>query len=363
MKETKILGGLEEGSSQRRIVYDDESLSPTLQAAMGAGGGNVPLVTENIKVEAVIGSMQENAMVGNGDYSPSLTSAMGMGGGQIPMVVEKSSVVVQKCGDRDKEGSYSVHDYSNCIPANPMSDRGQMLVEQNIVRMQGRNPENPSDRTPGIYTEQRLEPNSQGLCNTLTSVQKDNLVLEKQVVAIDEQNKCIRTDTFGTLTTDGSSPKHNNRVGEIKKIKIRQATKQGFIECEIGGVCCLEYPTSTLRRARTIENGQISPTITTESIPNRIELGNPDFYNFLYEIDGEIYLIRIRKLIPLECWRLMGFTDEDFKKAEKVNSNTQLYKQAGNSIVCDCLEAIFSQMNIKGVTPWNEKQEFTYQGQ
>ena len=191
----EILGGLEEGSSQRRIVYDSGYSSPTLQAAMGAGGGNVPLVTENIKVDAP------------------------------------------------------------------------------------------------------------------------------------------------------------------KKIKIRQATKQGFIECEIGGVCCLEYPTSTLRRARTIERGQISPTITTENIPNRIEFGNPDFYNFLYEIDGEIYLIRIRKLIPKECWRLMGFSDEDFEKAEKVNSNTQLYKQAGNSIVCNVLEAIFSQMNIQGIPTWNETQK------
>ena len=207
----------------------------------------------------------------------------------------------------------------------------------------------------GFNEYRQAEPRQDGVSNTITTVQKDNMILEKSVVAIDEQNKCIRTETFGTLTTDGSSPKHNNRVGEIKKIKIRQATKQGFIECEIGGVCCLEYPTSTLRRARTIENGRVSPTITTESVPNRIEFGNPDFYNFLYEIDGEIYLIRIRKLIPLECWRLMGFTDEDFYKAEAVNSNTQLYKQAGNSIVTNCLEAIFSQMNIDGVTPWNEK--------
>ena len=351
--EINELGGLEDGSSQRRKVFDENGVSPTLQAAMGSGGGNVPMV-----VDAVIGSMQENAMVGNAEYSPSLTEAMGMGGGQIPMITERSSVVIQKCGDRDKEGSYSVHDYSNTIPANPMSDRGQMLVEQTCVAMRGRNPENPSDRTPGIELEQRLEINNTGCTNTLTTVQKDNMVLEEQVLAYDEQNQTVRTETFGTLTTDGSSPKHNNRV-----IKIKQATKQGFIECEIGGVFCSEYPTSELRRGRVIENGQISPTLTTESIPDRIELGNPDFYNFLYEIDGEIYLIRIRKLIPLECWRLMGFTDEDFKKAEKVNSNTQLYKQAGNSIVCDCLEAIFSQMNIKGVTPWNEKQEFTYQGQ
>ncbi len=49
-----------------------------------------------------------------------------------------------------------------------------------IVRMQGRNPDNPSDRTPGVKTEQRLEPNAQGICNTLTSVQKDNMVLVKQ---------------------------------------------------------------------------------------------------------------------------------------------------------------------------------------
>ena len=54
--------------------------------------------------------------------------------------------------------------------------------------------------------------------------------------------------------------------------------------------------------------------------------------------------IRIRKLTPKECWRLMDFSDEDFCKAESVNSNTQLYKQAGNSIVRNCLVAIFGQM-------------------
>lgn len=50
---------------------------------------------------------------------------------------------------------------------------------------------------------------------------------------------------------------------------------------------------------------------------------------------------RIRKLTPKECWRLMGFSDEDFEKAQKVNSNSQLYKQAGNSIVVNVLEEIY----------------------
>ena len=54
--------------------------------------------------------------------------------------------------------------------------------------------------------------------------------------------------------------------------------------------------------------------------------------------------LRIRKLTPKECWRLMGFDDEDFEKASKVNSNTQLYKQAGNSIVVNVLAAIFKEL-------------------
>ncbi|MFD1899979.1 DNA cytosine methyltransferase [Enterococcus termitis] len=53
---------------------------------------------------------------------------------------------------------------------------------------------------------------------------------------------------------------------------------------------------------------------------------------------------RIRKLTPLECWRLMDFEDEDFYKAQAVCSNSQLYKQAGNSIVRAVLMAIFRQM-------------------
>ena len=54
--------------------------------------------------------------------------------------------------------------------------------------------------------------------------------------------------------------------------------------------------------------------------------------------------LKIRKLTPKECWRLMGFDDEDFEKASRVNSNSQLYKQAGNSIVVNVLEAILKEL-------------------
>ena len=67
--------------------------------------------------------------------------------------------------------------------------------------------------------------------------------------------------------------------------------------------------------------------------------------------------LRIRKLTPKECWRLMGFDDEDFEKAEKVNSNTQLYKQAGNSIVVNVLQSILTNLLInKSIEQEKDKQ-------
>lgn len=72
----------------------------------------------------------------------------------------------------------------------------------------------------------------------------------------------------------------------------------------------------------------IAPTLTSTSADEKIIEPN----------------LRIRKLTPKECFRLMGFTDEDFVKAEAVNSNTQLYKQAGNSIVVDVIAHLFTHL-------------------
>jgi len=74
-------------------------------------------------------------------------------------------------------------------------------------------------------------------------------------------------------------------------------------------------------------------------------------------VDNDGYRYRIRKLTPCECWRLMDIAGKDdihFKAAEEVNSNTQLYKQAGNSIIRSVLMGIFSQLDIKGIQKWND---------
>lgn len=216
------------------------------------------------------------------------------GGNREPMIVEMGHI--EK--GTGKHQSNIVYDSNGISPAicAGMGVKQQPTMHMEIVAMRGRDPENPSDRTPGNKNlEQRLEPNSEGICNTITTVQKDNLVL------------------------------------------IKQATKDGYIPCEVGGVTDLSYPTSQTRRGRVQGNGQICPTLTTENIPSVLE-------PWTWEIDGVLYRIRIRKLTPKECWRLMDFVDEDYEKAAVVNSASQLYKQAGNSIVKNVLCEVFQAM-------------------
>lgn len=148
-----------------------------------------------------------------------------------------------------------------------------------IVAMRGRNPNNPSDRTAGSLTEQRLEVNMQGTSNCLTSVQKDNLLLENNIQKV------------GQISSNGS---------------------------------------------------QCGTVISDNGISANLVAGTHGYANSHIATQ-----YRIRKLTPRECGRLMGVSDEDIDKMAVVNSNTQLYKQFGNSIVVDVMCAMFKNLNIK----------------
>lgn len=141
---------------------------------------------------------------------------------------------------------------------------------------------------------------------------------------------CLDSNYYKGTTIEQYMNKHRRQlIVENNKVAIKQATKQGYIECEIGGVADLSYPDSKTRRGSVQDNGNVSPTITaTETGICKIE--SP---------------IRIRKLTPRETFRLMGFSDENFDAAQKVGiSNSQLYKQAGNSIVVDVLYYIYVEL-------------------
>ena len=144
----------------------------------------------------------------------------------------------------------------------------------------------------------------------------DNYI--KEPIALDEQNQCLRTDgTVGTLTTDGSSPKHNNRVIEPQVMQIGNIVNTGnWDNPERGRIYSDEGVSPALS---TMQGGGLEPKILKN--------------------------YRIRKLTPRECWRLMGVKDEQFDKLHDL-SNTQLYKLAGNSIVVDVLMGIFKNLFV-----------------
>lgn len=188
------------------------------------------------------------------------------------------------------ESTNRIYDVGGCSPTLSTMQGGNRepkILENKIVAMRGRNPDNPSDRTAVSPTEQRLEVNMQGTSNCLTSVQKDNLVLENPLLL----------GGVGKENEFGSQYRQGNRV----------------------------YSSDACAMAL-----------------NSQPVGNAGGNSYLYNVG-----YRIRKLTPRECGRLMGVSDEDIDKMAAVNSNTQLYKQFGNSIVVDVMCAMFKNLNIK----------------
>ncbi|MCB7107557.1 DNA cytosine methyltransferase [Streptococcus oralis] len=133
--------------------------------------------------------------------------------------------------------------------------------------------------------------------------------------------------TTNTLTARYTAVGNGSYIieSEQKKIKIKEATSQGYAEATVGDSVNLSHPNSKTRRGRV--GKQIANTLLTGESQGVVE---PDF--------------RIRKLTPKECWRLQGFPDWAFDKAQEVNSNSQLYKQAGNSVTVNVIAAIAKEL-------------------
>lgn len=357
-----------------RRVYEPSGIAPTVHCQQG---GNTELkIAENF----VLGGLQEHQTPRTDGISPALTEAMGKGGGQTPLIIDTKktdeerffkqaveTVLENECGVGDTVDAFNkkVNRSGVCptITTRPEGFKTAILpiVEDKsdnpvIVAMRGRNPDNPSDRTVGAPTEQRLEVNEKGLCNTLTSVQKDNLVLEhkkgsKQYVArrygefISENgyipknfvpyNKQEVEDIAPTLTGQCSCPSGSSAVLMLEEpVKVKSATKLGYEEAESGDFVNITFPSSKTKRGRVGKG--VAHTLTCG--------------------DGNAFItenIRIRKLTPRECLRLMGWKDEQIDKIQAAKiSGTQQYRQAGNGIVVQVLECIFEALFF-GADEWN----------
>lgn len=378
-------------------VYEPDGIAPTVHCQQG---GNTEL---KIAEDFVLGGLQKHQTPRTDGISPTLTEAMGKGGGQTPIIIDTAepkerfykqafeTLKENECevGDTIDAFNKKVNKSGVCPTLTTRPEGFKTAILPVVGAMRGRNPENPSDRTAGVPTEQRLEINEKGLCNALTTVQKDNLVIEedKQDYVsrrynefIEEKgyvpemfvayNKTEIKDVAPTLTGQCSSPSGSSAVlklevedvkvlapnnwghkagdGTITRertekeivpalqasagqtqqsyLKVKVANKKGYEEARPGDYVNITYPGSKTKRGR-VGNG-VAHTLTCG--------------------DGNAVItenVRIRKLTPRECLRLMGWKDEQIDKivAAKI-SGTQQYRQAGNGIVVQVLESIFKAL-------------------
>lgn len=165
-----------------------------------------------------------------------------------------------------------------------------------------------------VYSADGLAPT----VHTMGDGQQELKIIEP--IAYDEQNGYIRQDgCVGTLTTDGSSPKHNNRIVEPRIAAMRGRNPDNASDITAG-----------------------SPT------EQRLEIGSEETSNTLTTVQKDNLVVepsyRIRKLTERECFRLMGVKEEDFERVAKNQSTSALYHEAGDSIVTTCLMAIFGEL-------------------
>lgn len=254
-----------------RRVYDEDGVCPTIPT--GAGGNT------EVKIMQVI------------DGKMTVKEATKKG---YTVAEEGDSIDVSYPNSKTRRGRVG-KGVAHTLTAEPPE---QVVV---VGALRGRNPDNPSDRTAGAPTVQRLEIREDGNTNAITSVQKDNVVIEK---------------------ADGIY------------VRVSKAFDRGTLP----------------EKSRAVRSGidDAGALIKLSDCPE-------DLKDYVVIIDGKPCLVR--KLIPKECWRLFGFTDKQFETAKKAlevkhykgwdKASSQLYKQAGNTIAIPMLAAVMR--SIKGI--------------
>lgn len=404
-----IMPGTNRDNPNQGRVYDKEGIAPTLSTM--SGGNRQPFVIEEIKV---IG----NYMPSNHDASrvvdiDGIAPTVKENHGTVTAIAEPQidikerffrqvaeTIIENQCEPGDTIDAFNKKvNHSGVSPTITTRPEGfktailPIVEEPFIVASRGRNPENPSDRTTGTPTEQRLEPNFSGTTNCLTSVVKDNYVCEPMIVqnphgfnkgsvqeecpsitssyfqennyvaepiAYDDYNSRISADqdTINTLTCNCGKPTERNGVKIIEPVIIEDfyQSREPRVYSEVAPTLRsernglkvadeIEYPCST--RGKQVASA-IRASIYKQGARNLEEnVVNGLGYEGVIEKEQPKIKWRIRKLTPLECWMLMAFSKQDHDRAAKYVSTSARYKMAGNSIVTNVLVAIFASLFLE----------------
>jgi DNA-cytosine methyltransferase len=242
----------------------------------------------------------------------------------IATVNRKSDIGINPKINPDKSGTVTCGNQSSKFSI----DNSTTL----IVASRGRNPENPKSRETGLNTEQMLEPRYDGKTNCLTSVQKDNLVM--QLNQSTESNGCQPYQQNRVYDIDGISPALMAQMScGTHAILIPEATKKGFTEINPGECFDFENPKSETRRGRKMEDKS-----------NCLMAKETDFMHYTKDF-------KIRRLTPTECERLQTVPDG----YTSCVSDTQRYRMLGNGWTVDVIAHIFSFMALQKPKSEGEK--------
>ena len=265
------------GGSFAGNVYGIEGIAPTLNCA--GGGNRMPLILIEDEREEYRRQETEN-----------LASKIG-GAILINTDSNGNAKAIRAC--------YGQCGFDSVFRGGGQGITGVMEeVEPKIAASRGR----------GKDWRQQLEINDSGTSNTITSVNKDNLLIEPNVLRAERTEKC----------------KHLRKMNGDKGMKFNQGNK--------------EYNPRT---------DGVSNTLTTSVKDNMLAVPELRMEDGCM-VDKEGHKYRIRKLTPTECFRLMDVDDEDIEKMKQAGiAKTNLYKLAGNSIVVSCMYHIFRKLFIE----------------
>ncbi|WP_376751322.1 DNA cytosine methyltransferase [Sphingobacterium mizutaii] len=259
-----------------------------LASTVKANYGKMPGDADYVKVDKV-GFINQDTQ-GSAVYSTESVSPTVCAGthGYAMGYIKESNEIMIACnlpGKHEATGRvYDTNGISPCVTAKQGGGHEPKILEPKAGQITGRNPENPKSRKSGLPTEQMLEINqNDDITNTITTVQKDNVIVVGQTTNSRIAGWHENENTIGA------------HMGDAKRSSVSE-----HVYHKPEGIC------NTIQTAHT----------------------------------PKLFGSRIRRLTPLECMRLQGFPDEYIKPC----SDSQTYKQAGNSITVNVMEAIIKNL-------------------
>lgn len=334
-----LFGCLNGRNSQRDRVYSDDGLAPTISTKPG---GNTEPKVSILFDTSYIG--QDGKVRVYENICPMLTSR--------DYKEPRSVGVVCNVNPSGKGMNGNVYD-SNGLNPTLTTNKG----EGNKIAIPVLTPDRVEKRQNGRRFKEDGEP-----MFTLTSQDRHGVAIDPLGVL-----RNVRTEYGKEIRKDYESGKldisrHEFLANEIREdgiantlstvqkdnqlaVKVAEATKQGYSECRVGiDTVNLSVPGSKTRRGRV--GKEVTNTLDTSCNQGIFVKVSDEL--IVYAVWHEKYqcYIAIRKLTPKECFRLQGWSDDYFEKAQFVNSDSQLYKQAGNGVTVTVIEAMARKMNV-----------------